>query len=251
MLLLIDAGNTRIKWALLDPIQAPKLGEWLQMDSFTHQEFLDANSPWNNLPVRRVVVSNVAGGALREQLCYLLMRSFQDKNYALEWFIPEQKRAGINNKYRFPAQLGSDRFAAAIAARALFPDQALVIATCGTALTIDAITAEGDFLGGLIIPGIKLMAESLSQNTAQLPTVAGNTVMAAHFADHTEMAMVSGCLTAQVGAIEYAVREFARTLNNDLLCVMSGGGAKYITPNLRIPHKLVDNLVLIGLQVIS
>lgn len=247
MLLLIDAGNTRIKWALLDSVKTSALGNWVQMGSLSHQELNDADPPWNKFAAKRVVVSNVAGATLRDQL----LRSFHVKHGAVEWLVSEENKAGIKNQYRNPSQLGSDRFAAAIAARALFPEQALIIATCGTALTIDAVTAEGHFVGGLIAPGLKLMAHSLTQHTAQLPAITENRVLSAYFSDHTEAAIVNGCLAAHAGAIEHAVREFAATSHAEPRCVVSGGAAKYIIPSLRIPHQFVDNLVLIGLQVIS
>jgi type III pantothenate kinase len=240
MLLLIDAGNTRIKWAVLNDSVASPLGVWVQSGSLNHQEL--SNSPWSQFPLQRVVISNVAGNSLRHQF----LKIFQ--GFDIEWLVPEAQRAGIINQYRDPAQLGSDRFAAAIAAHALFPNRALIIATCGTALTIDAVTAKGEFIGGMIAPGLKLMAESLTQNTAQLPSVVKQNAMTAHFANHTEAAMISGCLAAQAGAIEYAVREFS-TANP--LCIISGGAASYITPSLKIPHQFIDNLVLIGLQVAS
>lgn len=251
MLLLIDAGNTRIKWAVPDPDQGSKLGDWVQHGSLSHQEFSDTDPPWNTLAVDRVVVSNVAGAVLRDRL----LHSFPWTAGTVEWIISQPALAGIKNQYRDPTRLGSDRFATAIAAHALFPGQALIIATCGTALTIDAVTAEGDFIGGMIAPGLKLMAQSLAENTAQLPSIpensAGSERFAAHFADNTEEAIVSGCLAAQAGAIEHAVREFAVTINAEPRCVVSGGAANFIIPSLKIPHKFVDNLVLIGLQVIS
>lgn len=257
MLLLIDAGNTRIKWALLDSTQAfaqtsaqtTKLGNWDQSGSLSHQEFVDAELPWSKFAVTRVVISNVAGNALRDQMA----RSLNNQHGVVEWFVSQTKMAGINNLYRDPTQLGSDRFAAAIGAHALFPSQALIIATCGTATTIDAVTAEGDFIGGMIAPGLKLMAQSLAQNTAQLPAVLESMPITAHFADHTDAAIVSGCLAAQAGAIEHAARDFAAATNAtfDPLCILSGGAANYIIPSLAVPHKFVDNLVLIGLQVAS
>jgi type III pantothenate kinase len=249
MLLLIDAGNTRIKWAVLDSAQELKLGDWVQMGSLSHQEFGEVNPPWNAFSVKRVLVSNVAGDILRKRLLSLFHHE------EVEWFDPETKKTKIKNQYRNPAQLGSDRFAAAIGAHALFPDISLLIATCGTALTMDAVTAEGNFIGGMIAPGLKLMAQSLAENTAQLPTVperiAESERFAAHFANQTEEAIVSGCLAAQAGAIEHAAREFATTIKAEPLCIVSGGAAKYIMPSLRISHKFVDNLVLIGLQKIS
>lgn len=251
MLLLIDAGNTQIKWALLKADQASSLGDWMHAGSLSHQDFLsslDTNSPWSTFAVKRIVVSNVAGDVLRD---HLLRSFFHYENHVVEWVVPQAQRAEIKNQYRNPTQLGSDRFSAAIGARILFPNQALIIATSGTALTIDAITADGDFIGGMIAPGLKLMAQSLAHNTAQLPDVSQNSTLAAHFADHTEAAIASGCLAAQAGAIEYAVRDFVATTNTEPLCIVSGGAAKYIIPSLKIPHRAVDNLVLIGLQAIS
>jgi type III pantothenate kinase len=219
------------------------------MGSLTRPELIEGSPPWNRYAITRVVVSNVAGHVLREQL----LRSFQ--HAVVEWFDPETKKAKIKNHYRNPAQLGSDRFAAAIGAHALFPSQALLIATCGTALTMDAVTADGDFIGGMIAPGLKLMAQALAENTAQLPAlsehVATSENFVAHFANHTDAAIVSGCLAAQAGAIELAVREFAATKKAEPLCIISGGAAKYIMPSLRISHQFIDNLVLIGLQAIS
>jgi type III pantothenate kinase len=247
MLLLIDAGNTRIKWAVLDSAQAPKLGDWMQMGSLSHQELIDGVAPWHAFAITRVVVSNVAGTLMRDQL----VNSFQCSAKSVEWLTSQPALAGIKNQYRNPVQLGSDRFAAAIAARALFPDQALLIATCGTALTIDAVTAEGDFIGGMIAPGLKLMAQSLAENAAQLSAVAMKSErFVTHFANHTDEAMWSGCVAAQAGAIEHALRDFA-VYGVEPLCVVSGGAAKYIMPSLKIPYKFVDNLVLIGLQTIS
>ena len=251
MLLLIDAGNTRIKWAVLEADRISKLGDWVQHGSFSHQEIFDANFVWNKLAVTRVVVSNVAGDFLYDQL----LKSFPWPESVVEWITSQPALAGIKNQYRDPARLGSDRFATAIAAHALFPGQALIIATCGTALTIDSVTAEGDFTGGMIAPGLKLMAQSLAENTAQLPATPENNAasgsFAAHFSDNTEEAIVSGCLAAQAGAIEHAVHEFAVTIKAEPRCVVSGGAANFISPSLRIPHTFVDNLVLIGLQVIS
>ncbi len=239
MLLLIDAGNTRIKWALVEP--NGQLGVWAHIGSMTHQELGQIPSPWQNLAITQAVVSNVAGVALREQLARQLVA------YRVEWFCAQHQRAGIQSGYRVPESLGSDRFASMIGARALFPQQKLIVATCGTATTIDAVNSEGHFVGGMIVPGLQLMAQSLAHNTAQLPLASLPAAAISPFADHTAAAIASGCLHAQAGAIERAVSEFSDTTVPR--CILSGGAASYIAPNLRVPHQLVDNLVLIGLQV--
>jgi len=252
MLLLIDAGNTRLKWALLDPLQPAALGAWRQHGSVSHVELDRASAEWASLQVSRIIVSNVAGAVFQATLSGAL-----PPDCRVQWFGSGASLAGITNHYREPTQLGSDRFAAAIGAHALYPDQHLIVATCGTATTIDLISAAGDFVGGMIAPGLQLMAQSLAINTAQLPQVNDPNRMAAQFAQHTEAAILSGCLTAQVGAIEHAVRHCVElssattTSAEPPLCILSGGAAQFVQPSLRIAHKLVDNLVLIGLQAYS
>ena len=235
MLLLIDAGNTRIKWALAEP-GAP-LGAWVETGAVTHAELNYLPACWQGRPITRAVVANVAGPKLRDQLQLMLPTT------TVDWFASLPQLDGMRNGYRNPAQLGCDRFAAALGARALAPGQALVVATCGTATTIDAVSADGRFLGGMILPGLGLMAASLAKNTAQLTQVQPGRAMAAGFADNTDDAILAGCLSAQAGAIERAC-----ALHRAKTCIISGGAAPYIAPLLTVAHRMVDNIVLIGLQ---
>lgn len=235
MLLLIDAGNTRIKWAIAENGAAP--GEWCAWGAVAHAELNHLPAHWQPYPITRSVVANVAGGRLREQLQLMLPTS------ALSWFASRRELAGLRNAYRDPAQLGCDRFAAALGARTLEPGKALIVATCGTATTIDALTADAVFLGGMILPGLGLMASSLARKTAQLPQVAPHAALPAGFADNTDDAILAGCLAAQAGAIERAC-----ALHGAQQCIISGGAAAYIAPALSVPHRLVDNIVLVGLH---
>ena len=235
MLLLIDAGNTRIKWAVAEEGAAP--GAWIASGAVTHADLNHLPSSWQAYRIRRAVVSNVAGATLRDQLQLMIPTS------AVDWFASLAQLDGMRNGYRNPSQLGCDRFAAALGARALAPGKALIVATCGTATTIDAVTADGRYLGGMILPGLGLMAASLAKNTAQLPQVQPGRPLAAGFADNTDDAILSGCLAAQAGAIERAV-----ALHRAAACIVSGGAAPFIAPVLTAPHRMVDNIVLIGLQ---
>ncbi len=235
MLLLVDAGNTRIKWAVADDGAAP--GAWRAQGAVAHAELAALDAAWRQYGVTRAVVANVAGAALKNALAPMLAA------VPVSWFASVPELDGMRNGYRNPAQLGCDRFAAALGARTLAPRQALVVATCGTATTIDAITADGRYLGGMILPGLGLMAASLARNTAQLPQVEPGRALPAGFADNTDDAILSGCLTAQAGAIERAV-----ALHRADACIVSGGAAQYICPVLTVAHRMVDNIVLIGLQ---
>jgi type III pantothenate kinase len=127
-----------------------------------------------------------------------------------------------------------------------------VVATCGTATTIDAVSVDGDFIGGMILPGLGLMASSLAKNTAQLPEVALHISSLQPFADHTDAAIVSGCLAAQAGAIERAVAAHAQMHPEaGVSCILAGGAADLVAPHLSIAHQRVDNLVLVGLQTVA
>lgn len=235
MLLLIDAGNTRIKWALAEPGAA--LGAWIDSGAVPHAELNYLPACWQGRAVTHAVVANVAGPKLRDQLQLMLPTT------TIDWFASLPQLDGMRNGYRNPGQLGCDRFAAALGARALEPGKALVVATCGTATTIDAISADGLFVGGMILPGLGLMAAALARNTAQLPQVAPGRALAAGFADNTDDAILAGCLAAQAGAIERAC-----ALHRATACIVSGGAAPYIAPVLTVAHRMVDNIVLIGLQ---
>lgn len=235
-LLLIDAGNTRIKWAIAAPGAA--LGAWTLIDAVSHAGLDGAADTWRRAGVARAIVSNVAGAAVRERIAQALPRGI-----TVEWFASTAERAGLQNGYRNPGQLGCDRFAAAIGARALAPGQDLIVATCGTATTVDAVTKDGRFIGGMILPGLALMAGSLARNTAQLPQVTPGAAPPPLFGDNTDDAIVSGVLSAQAGAIERACAAHAATA-----CIVSGGAAPYITPVLKFSCLLVDNIVLVGLH---
>ncbi len=237
-LLLIDAGNTRVKWALAEP-GAP-LGDWIASGAVAHADLNHLPASWQQSDVRRAVVANVAGARLRDQLQLMIPTT------AIEWFASSAACDGLRNGYRNPAQLGCDRFAAAIGARALEPGRAIIVATCGTATTIDAVSADGRFLGGMIAPGLGLMAASLARNTAQLPQVAAARTLPAGFADNTDDAILAGCLAAQAGAIERAC-----ALHGAAICILSGGAAPFIAPQLAVAHRMVDNIVLTGLQRVA
>lgn len=238
MLLLVDAGNTRIKWAIAADGAAP--GEWIAQGAAAHADLDALPAAWAaHAPaaaLTRAIVSNVAGAALGARLAALLP-------LAPCWFVARAELAGLRNRYREPARLGADRFAAALGARALAPGKALVVATCGTATTVDAVSRDGDFLGGMILPGLGLMLASLAQNTAQLPQVAAGPALPPTFADNTRDAILSGCIAAQAGAIERACAALPAEL-----CIVSGGAASQLAPALGVSWLMLDNIVLVGLH---
>lgn len=255
MLLLIDAGNTRVKWACV-PIDAPLQfpAPWDAIGSVSHQGFEQLAQSISHHDFVRCKISNVAGAALQQRIEQLVLTQYPD--LLVEHFNAADAVPGVQNQYRDPAKLGSDRFASAIAAHYSFPGDDVVVATCGTATTIDAITAQGDFLGGMILPGLQLMASALASNTAQLPQIALHADSLDVFATQTDQAIASGCLHAQIGAMQCAVQHLAHRCGKPVKLIISGGAAPYLVPQLRQLQELqplqwqdVENLVLTGLWI--
>ena len=252
MLLLIDAGNTLIKWAIVPNSTLVTLEptSWFHMGEIPHNEAEKLQHLWPQVlsghVIRRVLVSNVAGDAAKKQLSRLISK-LQPQPTDISWFASAPALAGVTNNYADFSRLGSDRFASLVGARAIFPDENLVVVTCGTATTIDTLTSDGTFIGGMILPGLRLMANSLFGNTAQLPDIGQMTENIPAFATDTISAIRNGCMTAQAGAIERAVTVHARHLDN-VHCILSGGAAKLVMPYLSIHAQIVDNLVLVGLH---
>ncbi len=241
MLLLIDAGNTRIKWALAETHHA--VGEWYAAGSALHAELEKLKHAWSGQTIPNAIISNVAGDAIASTLKKIL-HELGVSEKSIQWFRAQPHAGGVHNSYQQPTQLGSDRFASLIGARHRYASERLLVVTCGTATTIDALEADGTFMGGMILPGLATMATSLAVNTALLPSVDA-VVRARVFADNTQDAIISGCLSAQVGAIMMAYQERSDPLPR---CVLSGGAARYLGPYLPMPFDAVDNLVLLGLD---
>jgi type III pantothenate kinase len=249
-MLFIDAGNTRLKWARADAGAAA--GDWRASGALGYDELVQPPAAWQG--ATQALYSNVAGDAVEQALMQALGTAGVGRRQP---FRTSAACAGISNGYRDPTQLGSDRFATLIAARHRYPSQALLVVTCGTATTIDALDRSGRFIGGMILPGLLTMAKSLAVNTAQLPEVKDVSI-AQQFADNTRDAIVSGCMTAQAAAIDHALRTLQAS-EPAARCLLSGGAAAYVAPWLasllstRLPAgsgwERIDNLVLLGLHV--
>jgi type III pantothenate kinase len=245
--LLIDIGNTFLKWGLF---LAHATGEArenrLESGHVLLEEIAGLAAQFGKFPTpAQIVISNVAGTRVRSTIIRVL-ETWPDAP-APHWLIPQEEQCGVVNRYRNPAQLGSDRWAALIGARQLIGAKPTLVVVCGTATTIDYLTAAGEFGGGVILPGVGLMLRALHQHTAALPDADGEYV---ENPLQTVDAITSGCQHAQAGAIERVYR-MHETKTPGLVCLISGGAARALAPRLTIPFELHDNLVLEGLYCIS
>ena len=234
-MLLIDSGNSRIKWAFVQD------GSWKFEGSVSAGNLDALPQSFANLPrPHNILVSNVAGSDVAEKI----RKACAPWHIPAEFLTAQQSQCGVRNSYIHPDRLGSDRWAALIAAWQRVGGACLVV-TSGTATTIDALSHDGTFLGGLILPGLEMMRHCLAEGTSQLSSASGSLLP---FPIDTADAIFSGSIQATVGAIQ---RQHSLLIGDSVPCVLSGGAADALAKGLMMPLICIDNLVLHGLQQIG
>ncbi len=231
-MIAIDAGNTRIKWGVRDGTG------WVERGALPTGEAARLSECVPCWPAGAPVVACcVAGKSVEDEIASVLAGRFPP----VRWLRSSAEDCGVRNHYEEPERLGADRWAAMLGARG-FVQGACLVVCAGTATTVDWLDGDGEFRGGLILPGVDLMRSSLARNTAQLPFADGHFHIAPR---NTADAIFSGCLQAQIGAVERmysAMRD-----ESEVLCLLTGGAAPCLAPHLSIPFQLMENLILDGL----
>lgn len=242
MNLLVDLGNSRIKWAHAGPQRWEVGAEAIPAEGFS--ELLDRLWRARAAP-DRVVVSSVHGPHRQR-----LLHDWMAHQWAREpHFIHAQaQQLGVTNRYRDPAALGADRWAALIAARQASP-AAQCLVDCGTAVTIDALSAGGEFLGGVILPGLHMARAGLLADTQGIRSADG--AEGDCLARATGDGVAAGTLFGLAGAIERVVAEQRRVLGAEARVVLTGGDAPRLLSLLSGPVAHAPDLVLQGLKLIA
>ena len=247
--LAIDIGNTRLKWA---QYAAAKPGAELLAHGAVFLETIDtlADDDWKGLPEPTSMLGcAVAGDAVRRRV-EEQMTELWDTD--VRWVVSSAREAGLVNGYDHPSRLGADRWVALIAARARLlaagPPRPALVVMIGTAATVDAIDAEGRFLGGLILPGFGLMLKALEMGTAGLKFPTGDVV---DFPTNTSDALMSGGANAIAGAIERQHRKLLEHTGVEPALFMTGGAAVKLAPITDLAFETVDSLIFDGLLQIQ
>jgi type III pantothenate kinase len=246
--LAIDIGNTRLKWALY---RAPKPGAALLAHGAVFLETIDtlAETDWKRLnPPTSMLGCVVAGDAVRRRV----EEQMELWDTAAQWVVPSDREAGLINGYDHPNRLGADRWVALVGARARLlasgPPRPALVVMIGTAATVDAIDAEGRFLGGLILPGFGLMLRALEMGTAGLKVPTGEVV---DFPTNTSDALMSGGANAIAGAVERQHRKLLERSGQPPALFMTGGAAVKLAPITDLAFETVDSLIFDGLLQIQ
>lgn len=241
MNLLLDLGNSRLKWGLTNGTGQPLVANGSV--SYEADELEKLPAVWRDKTVGRVCYASVVGPDAEQAVLSRLPSSAPLTRLAVLTHF-----GTLHNGYATQETLGLDRWAAAIGAWTQVQGGCLVI-SAGTATTIDVIEAiegGGLYRGGLIVPGIDLMLQSLHRGTARLPDATGRYRAAPDVPDNTEDAMLSGAIDATCGAIT----RMAARLPSDAPWLLTGGSAQRLHEALNNRTTLVTGLVLQGLAQI-
>jgi len=253
MLLAIDVGNTNIvigvfhSDTLIQSWRLQTLRERTSDELGLLVEGLFTHSGIDRTKVSGIIIASVVP-PLTGTMCAMVERYF--KRTAL--LVDPARNAGMPILYENPAEVGADRIVNAIAAYAQYGskgDRPLIVCDFGTATTLDAISAKGEYLGGAICPGVTISADALFQRAARLPridvrkpsTVIGRTTVGA---------MESGLFWGYVGMVEGLVRRMGDELGGNAICVATGGLAAVIAPETTLIQHVDVDLTLQGLRIV-
>ena len=246
--LLVDIGNTRLKWARLDRgrigrVQAAVHSAWSHA-TYARRLF-DRGSRATHM-----WVTSVAGPRVNRALAAAARRA----GVAATFVTVPRRGGGVTVGYLEPWRLGSDRFVAAVGAHELFPHSSVCVIGVGTAMTVDLIDADGRHRGGAIIPAPALMVETLFTRTHGIERRAQGgrrTRRSGFFARATRAGVVQGARYAAAALIDRAAEEARVLLGRKPIVVLTGGEAATVRPLVRSACAVVPDLVLRGLAVLA
>lgn len=250
MLLCLDVGNTHILGGVFD-------GEVLKT-RFRHATHLIGTSDQfgiflsNLLQVkglRSTDISAVAISSVVPGSDFTIQHTIQSYFNATMFELKAGVKTGLNIKYKNPNEIGADRIASAIGAMKSFPNKHIIIVDMGTATTLCAVTANRDYLGGAILPGMRLSMDSLRLNTAKLmevnieepPCAVGQT---------TRESIQSGLYYGQLGALRELISRFQHDVfHQEQVVVIGTGGFSQLFRNEDLFDTILPDLVLQGLYI--
>ncbi|MGH8318872.1 MAG: type III pantothenate kinase [Steroidobacteraceae bacterium] len=243
--LLVDIGNSRIKWAWLtdERLGKPRAAEYAGWRARDFARRVIGSRP----DIDRILVASVAADHVSDALAAGARMAAAP---APERVTTRRRACGVSIAYIDPWRLGVDRLLAMIAAHRRFPRRPVCAVAVGTAMTIDLVGADGRHWGGALIPAPPLMVASLLDGTSGIRRRAqGGASGRGHalFGRSTRAAVERGASFAAAAAVDRAVGEASRLVGRKPELVLTGGGAPALRRLIRSQGLLVPDLVLEGL----
>ena len=250
MLLVVDIGNTNINFGLYDE------KKMIFTSGFSHHRKADLvvfetllSSLFSQYYVNNCIISSVAD-ELTEVLYTAILKILQVKAVKLT----SNLKVGIKIKTKNPENVGADRIANALAASRLYKERPIVVIDSGTATTFDVIDKEGNFVGGLIMPGMQMQLDALGSNTSKLPSIDIGSVKPIPnvISDDTMGNILSGVINGHAQAVQGLVVECERELQEKVFVIGTGGGIQLLDKYMK--DRKIDvinkNLTLDGIKMI-
>ncbi|PQO36980.1 hypothetical protein C5Y96_07410 [Blastopirellula marina] len=248
-LVAIDIGNTRVHFALFENFHADEVTPPVSTFSYSTyssdiqglRNWLSGDTlPWYTVSVHRSALASLEAFSKIEPRVSSFF-AFDHKKLPIEIAIPS------------PEKVGLDRLAAAVAANHMRQkDRPAIVVDAGTAITVDAVSAQGEFVGGAILPGMRTSAKALASQTDALPQITIDLEnKPAAIGTNTTEAMQSGLFWGSVGAVRETIRRVSDQLNSDKppQIFFSGGDVNYLAPWMDLDIETVDHLVLRGVAL--
>lgn len=246
--LLVDAGNSRLKWALLSNGQrtaqtarqhAPSQPSAATLE-YLHR-LLKQTSP------KQLLMVHVFG----QKFSHAVQQLCKDYHCSYKPIVSHSPAYGLTLAYPKAEHLGADRFVGLLAARKLAPQQATIIIDCGTAVTIDVLRANGEHLGGLILPGLNMMSEALTQRTEASHMIEPIMEPVSLLSNNTRQAMGSGCVLGLASAVDGICQRLLPQLAEPCHIILCGGDAEHLHDHITVKHSVNADALMAGLHYIA
>jgi len=239
MNLLLDIGNSRLKWAVE---QHGKLSSGRALSNSYESLEINLDKQWSSLQrPESVLISNVAGPFIQDRLDQWLEQQWGLTSISIE---SAKTAFGVTSGYNDPKTLGTDRWACLVATRQSFTLPACIIG-CGTAITADVLDGSGVHRGGAIIPGLRLMEQALVENTSDIHQ--NESGIGLNLGRTTADCISYGTLLAASGMIVEIVRTVGDNYASPPMLILTGGDAQRVAKVLDKPYQIVPDLVLQGI----
>ena len=254
--LLVDVGNSRLKWNVWQQ-GVLQFSRETQRADYIDRSIADVlDDQWGNIDdtIQEIFVANVAGDTVAKQIETWCVDHWGIHPRFAETNIRFQS---VKNGYHNYNELGVDRWLAVIAAHQVYPDQDVIVIDCGTAITVDTVARDGQHHAGPIIPGRQMMFQALATNTADLNDVSENNMSESVVVNNTQKAIVSGVNFAISSALDAVVSEMRQRLINEnsankIVTMVTGGAAETVMSLTQIKDFTVKpDLVLTGLRLVA
>jgi len=249
MLLTIDIGNTNVTIGVFEKDKLRYTWRMATVVNKMPDEYaIFLLNAFNNQGLKPADITGLAMCSTVPPLVIIFTEMLQRYFHAKPLVVGPGIKTGVRVHSDNPREVGPDRIANTAAAHHLYKGPIIVV-DVGTATTFDIVTAEGDYIGGVIAPGISLAAEALFSRTAALPRIELAAPSKA-IGQNTISAMQSGIVFGYVGLIEGIIERIQRELEEKATVVATGGYAYIITPETTVFDTINPDITLIGLRLI-